>query len=170
MNATKHKTKEDGAMKIRATISFAILFISISFIGGLSSHAASTDASTQTRKQDIQKGEGQIKGILMNYDTKEPVSGHQVLIFAPKGSVKADGWQDVDDLKIEVTTFENGAFVFEKIPPGKYVFMVKYRTSGSSLMPNFNFAIVRHEDAKSAEVTLDSSRVIDLGKVWIQMR
>jgi hypothetical protein len=170
MNATKTQKRGGWAVKIRATISIAMLFISISFIGGLSSHAASNDTSTQTTKQNMQQEEGQIKGILMNYDTKEPVSGHQVQIFALKGTGKADGWQEVDDLKIEVTTLKNGAFGFEKIPPGKYVFMVKYRTSGSGFMPYFDSAIVRYENAKPVEVTLDSGRIIDLGKVWVQMR
>lgn len=159
-------------MKSRAYLFFLMLFF-ISFVGGVSSNAASSNnnsnqTTTQTNQQKI-KGvimkKGQIKGVIMNYDTKKPVSGHQVCLLAPKGSVKADGWQAVDDLKIEVTTSEDGSFIFKNINPGKYILMLKY----SGLKP-INYASVRHENAKGVEVKLDSDQIIDVGKVWVQMR
>jgi len=124
------------------------------------------NTATTTTKQDKKQETGQIKGILMNYDTKQPISGYQIHLFAIKGAVKANRWQEVDDLKIEVSTSEAGAFAFNKIIPGKYSFMVKYRAPTSDLI----FATIRNENGKGIEANLVSGQILDLDKVWVQLK
>jgi hypothetical protein len=130
------------------------------------------ESNVTTEKKETNNGTtGKISGILMDYDSGKPISGHQIFIFAVKGPADKEGWVKVDDLKIEATTSENGAFTFSNIPPGEYLFTVKYRTrSQIGSLPSFKFASLRNKDGETIRITLKKGQILDLKEVWVQLR
>lgn len=135
-----------------------LLMISIFVAAQVGAYAASDD----TGKTE----QGQIQGRLLEYDTSRPISGRQVRLFTPICAGTPAGWEDVEDLKIETTTSQDGTFRFEKLKPGRYVFMLKI-TLMSTPEPVYNN--IRYENAKIIEVNLTDGQKVNLGKVWTQI-
>jgi hypothetical protein len=144
--------------KTKITLLLLVL-ISIFIAAQIGADAASDDTGRKSAK-------GQIQGRLLEYETSEPIAGRQVRLFSPKCAGTPAGWDDVDDLKIEVTTSKDGTFKFEKLNPGRYIFMLRIKLLSN---PEPAYANIRYENAKIIEVKLVEDQKVDLGKVWTQI-
>jgi hypothetical protein len=141
-------------MKSRTSLVLLVALISMAFLVGMSWYS------------------GKIKGILMDHDTYRPLPGQILGILALKGSVKADGSQDAEDLKKEVITSKDGSFTLSNIPPGEYCVIIKKNitTSSGIMLPNETVDTVKTENRRTITVQSKIWQVIDMGKVWVQMR
>jgi hypothetical protein len=110
-------------------------------------------------------GRGKIQGVIMDHNTKKPVSGGAVRLLVPKGEDAKGGWTKVDDKGIEVTTSEDGGFAFEKVAPGKYILHFAYPANPMS--PG-GAGVVRNEDATVLTVVVTGGKTTDIGKGWVQ--
>lgn len=117
-------TKGDPFMVTKTTTQYSAMTITLHKVVGGNYPAHPT---SQEEFDKIVTSSGQIKGILMDYDSKRHLPATKLKLFALKGVPDKDGWAPIDDLNIQVTTSESGDFIFDKVAPGKYMIMVQFQ-------------------------------------------
>jgi hypothetical protein len=125
---------------------------------------APTATQTEGKNPTAPSSEGvEITGVVMDYDTKMPVTSGTVHAYLRKGDADEKGWAPVEDTKIASKVESTGRFRLAGVKPGTYLLMVEE----PGALP-FAFAVVRGEDGKTMTVEVTTKLSVDVGRVWVQ--
>ncbi len=127
---------------------------------------AATRPAVASRGEEKHAAEGsgekaKITGVVMNYDTKQPVTDATVRLYMRTGEPDDEGWAPVEDTKISAQLDSDGKFSLAGVETGTYLLVVEKSQT---------FATARHEDSETVRVEVTSQASVDVGRVWVQFR
>lgn len=100
---------------------------------------------------------GQVKGVLVDQNTKQPVGGKRI-VLAPANQ---DGSVGFNEKSPQVKSDEAGAFLFEDVPPGKYGMLVFLGQLPSLLQNDAGTTII---------FDITAGQIIDFGTIPIKTK
>ena len=104
---------------------------------------------------------GQVKGVLVDADSKAPLGGEECALVL-LGPLKKDGSRQLHFNKdLRAKSNEKGAFLFDKVPPGEYSIMMEAPPFGVSVQNNKGSIIV---------VVLKPGEIRDLGSIPVERK
>jgi hypothetical protein len=110
---------------------------------------------------------GQIMGVLVDADTRQPVAGAELGILIEKEAPTTEGGFPYEDLNLPAKTSTSGEFRFRGLPAGKYVIAMLHKPAAAG-WPTATF--VQNDNHAMLVFILKEGQSRDLKVVWVKSR
>jgi hypothetical protein len=149
---------------VRKGVALEALIVSALMFGAAQTGMASQEERNQTTRASA--GGARITGIVMNHDSKQPLTNAVVRLYLRKGVPNEKGWAPVKETKFSAGLDSEGKFSVAGVKAGTYILMVEKDQTSPTASPQSSVA--RHEDGKTLTIEVTSKAQIDVGQAWIQ--